>query len=64
MSNYEHFKLNKLIAELQTILDKHGDLYVLTEDCHLVGSVDVMSDPENYPKEYKMPERWVSINTL
>jgi hypothetical protein len=56
--------ISELISKLRSIESKHGDLDVfLSEDSIFeVAHVEVEADPDNYPRSFNMPDKWVTIS--
>ena len=56
-------KLSKLIEYLQEMQTEQGNLDVFDAECYPVLGVKLEASPENWPKSWNMPDKWVAIET-
>ena len=57
-------KISTLINKLNELQKEHGDILLFDQDMYAIIGIEVLKkDIEDPPSEYKMPNKWVSINT-
>lgn len=57
-------KISTLIKKLNAIKEEHGDILIFDGDAFSLIDVNVyLKDIEDWPEDYRMPKKWVSLTT-